>query len=50
MKRERMDSDNNDPLSENANGVDGEVTFVSSKRRRFPVTLNEDGVEVVDLC
>jgi hypothetical protein len=28
---------------------DGEVSFVSAKRRRLPVTLNEDGVETVDL-
>ncbi|KAL7776947.1 hypothetical protein CFE70_007367 [Pyrenophora teres f. teres 0-1] len=26
-----------------------EVTFVSEKRRRLPVTLNEDGTEIIDL-
>ncbi|RYO18240.1 hypothetical protein AA0121_g5095 [Alternaria tenuissima] len=28
---------------------DGNVSFVSAKRRRLPITLNEDGIEIVDL-
>jgi hypothetical protein len=30
-------------------GDDGEVSFVSEKRRRLPVTIDEDGVETIDL-
>ncbi|RII14330.1 hypothetical protein CUC08_Gglean003909 [Alternaria sp. MG1] len=28
---------------------DDHVSFVSAKRRRLPITLNEDGIEVFDL-
>ncbi|RYN23517.1 hypothetical protein AA0113_g5236 [Alternaria arborescens] len=28
---------------------DDNVSFVSAKRRRLPITLNEDGIEIVDL-
>jgi hypothetical protein len=28
---------------------DDGVFFVSAKRRRLPVTLNEDGIEIIDL-
>lgn len=45
VKRERTRE-----RSSTANEVDDdELSFVSAKRRRHPVTLNEDGVETVDL-
>ena len=28
---------------------DDELSFVSAKRRRLPVTIDEDGVETIDL-
>ena len=28
---------------------DDNVSYVSAKRRRLPITLNEDGIEIVDL-
>jgi hypothetical protein len=28
---------------------DDEISFISAKRRRPPITLNEDGIETVDL-
>lgn len=30
-------------------GDDGDVSFVSAKRLKIPVTLNEDGTELLDL-
>jgi hypothetical protein len=30
-------------------GDDGDVSFVYEKRRRLPVTIDEDGVETIDL-
>jgi hypothetical protein len=30
-------------------GDDDELSFVSAKRRRLPVTVNEDGIETIDL-
>jgi hypothetical protein len=32
-----------------ANDEEGEVSFVSTKRRRLPVIVDEDGTETIDL-
>ncbi|KAF2127324.1 hypothetical protein P153DRAFT_433116 [Dothidotthia symphoricarpi CBS 119687] len=45
VKRERSDTaTDTDPHVD-----DDELSFISAKRRRFPVTLNEDGMETIDL-
>lgn len=44
MKRERSRE-----LTVGAVDDDDEISIVSVKRRRLPPTLNEDGVEMVDL-
>jgi len=46
MKRERS-RERSSPANEIVD--DDEISFVSAKRRRLPVTLNEDGVETIDL-
>jgi len=47
VKRER--SRERSGTANNAEIDDDDVSFVSAKRRRLPVTLNEDGVETIDL-
>lgn len=42
VKRERSETFDGD-------ATEDEVSFVSAKKVRGPVTLNEDGVELVDL-
>jgi hypothetical protein len=44
VKRERSAT-----IGQMQGGDDDEVSFVSEKRRRLPVTINEDGVETIDL-
>lgn len=48
LKRER-DRERSATANEKEADIDEEVSFVSSKRRRLPVTINEDGVETIDL-
>ena len=44
VKRERSAT-----VSQVGGDDDGEVSFVSEKRRRLAVTIDEDGVETIDL-
>jgi hypothetical protein len=53
IKRERgVKCEHSRERSRTANSTetdDDEISFVSAKRRRLPVTVNEDGVETINL-
>jgi topoisomerase IA-like protein len=47
VKRERSRERCN--TANTANNDDGDISFVSAKRRQLPVTVDEDGTETIDL-
>ncbi|KAI4914146.1 hypothetical protein J4E85_010658 [Alternaria conjuncta] len=49
IKRERIKRERSSTIIREDREDDDDVTFVSAKRRRLPVTLDENGAEIIDL-
>lgn len=49
VKRERSRDRSATATVNDGDAEDGDISFIRAKRLRHPITLNEDGIEVVDL-